>query len=123
MPISEVESLSSLFSDTRNIPYLFVAYCCIIRFLMKFDAFSGVVMDVRPQELMKSSVFHSWTKNSACFSLTGSKGIMRSRGVEMLKSGGKLNVDSEAMMIGSDIKQRSFIFIFFIPTVKILQGF
>lgn len=67
------------------------------------------MIDVRPQELIKSSVFHSWTKNSACSSLTGSNGIIRNREVEMLKSGGKLNVDSEAMMIRSDYDQGSFV--------------
>lgn len=71
---------------------------------MKFDAFSGVVIDVRPQELMKSSVFHSWTRNSQCFWLSGSKGVICSREVEMAKPGGNGDMDSEAIVISCEIK-------------------
>lgn len=50
-----------------------------------------MVTPVFPQELMKSSVFQSWTKKSQWVGSVGLKGLIWRRGVGIVKSGGKEN--------------------------------
>jgi hypothetical protein len=47
------------------------------------------VIPVFPQELMKSSVFHSWTKKAQWVGLVGLKGLIWRRGVGIVKFGGR----------------------------------
>lgn len=50
-----------------------------------------MVIPVFPHELMRPSVFHSWTKKAQWAGLVGLKGLIWRREVGIVKSGGEEN--------------------------------